>query len=351
MYAANDELMFQVKGITLTYRVSNSYGNEWFLTNMDVYNFNNAIFDKLHITDRETFVVDASGCMLAHHHGSFPVIRCDDESGINRVIDALQQKCAEMSGQPDALNKPVLIPLYKKGDVVTIISKYTIHDRSRYRFYFASQMDQYCNHSYIIDDVLTDDASVDESDLIPDDRRLYRLKDANGKILPYNFSSSMFESKLVLPQIADKPIQRPDATVCTETKINTNMYKNGDKVTFYIGNDDLTYTVICDNNDWWLGNCDGSNLEIFRKLEIRNRFAFVRKISQHMCIDTDVDFPEVHCNDETEINKVIDALLKECDEYNRHNRREIPYIPEQCKTLEYKIKLGKPKKYQLKFTN
>lgn len=350
MYTKDDKVVFQINDTTLEYYVVNVANNRWFLSIRDT--LNDVIFKKLHINDKESFVVMTSKCNLTHYRGSFPVIICDDASGINRVIDALQQKCAEMSGQSKTSSKPAVTSQYKKGDVVRIISKDQIRNRNNYRFYFNFGMDQYCDHNYIIDEIRIPQPGPFDEYLLPDDGMLYRLKDTDGKILPYNFSSSMFESKLVLPQVADKPIRQPDTDVCTEANVNPHMYKKGDKVTFYIDDDDFTYVVLCNNGCWWLGNCDGSNSEIFEKLYIDDRFKFVSKISKHMSSKTDVGFPEVYCTDETEINKVIDALLKECDEYNRHNRREIPYVPEQCKHLDFKINLGKPKnKYQLKFTN
>lgn len=98
------------------------------------------------------------------------------------------------------------------------------------------------------------------------------------------------------------------------------MYKRGDKVTFKVGAESFDYTVVrYMGNTWFLEIKASNNSLIFKKLNIVDRFEFVKSISKYAVDNKKVDFPEIEYPDETEINKVIDALLKKCDEYNKLN--------------------------------
>ena len=96
------------------------------------------------------------------------------------------------------------------------------------------------------------------------------------------------------------------------------MYKEDDKAIFKVGKESFEYTVIKTfDNHWYLSALKNSNSIIFQKLNIADKFKFVKDISKYVTDDKTVSFPEIKYPDETEINKVIDALLKKCDEYNK----------------------------------
>jgi len=98
------------------------------------------------------------------------------------------------------------------------------------------------------------------------------------------------------------------------------MYKENDKVIFKVGEESFEYTVVKGfNTCWYLSILRASNSIIFNKLNIVDKFKFVKDISKYTTDDKTVSFPEIQYPDETEINKVIDALLKKCDEYNKLN--------------------------------
>lgn len=96
------------------------------------------------------------------------------------------------------------------------------------------------------------------------------------------------------------------------------MYKKDDKVVFKVGGECFEYIVTKkSDNIWFLNIPDDCNSIIFRKLLIVDKFKFIRSISKYVTVDESVAFPEIAYPNEIEINKVIDALLKKCDEYNK----------------------------------
>lgn len=96
------------------------------------------------------------------------------------------------------------------------------------------------------------------------------------------------------------------------------MYKKDDRVVFKVGEESFEYTVVKGSaNNWYLSTLKDSNSIIFTKLNIVDKFKFIKDISKYATDDKMVSFPEIQYPDETEINKVIDALLKKCDEYNK----------------------------------
>jgi len=104
------------------------------------------------------------------------------------------------------------------------------------------------------------------------------------------------------------------------------MYKKDDKVVFKVGKESFEYTVVkVFDNRWYLSIVTASNSIIFYKLNIVDKFKFVKDISKYATDDKSVSFPEIVYPDETEINKVIDALLEKCDEYNKLNGTTMCY--------------------------
>lgn len=96
------------------------------------------------------------------------------------------------------------------------------------------------------------------------------------------------------------------------------MYKQGDKVIFKVGKESFKYIVSkTDQYTWFLSLPTDINSIIFKKLNIVDRFKFVRDISKYVIDDRSKAFPEIAYPDETEINKVIYALLEKCNEYNK----------------------------------
>jgi len=96
------------------------------------------------------------------------------------------------------------------------------------------------------------------------------------------------------------------------------MYKKNDNVIFKVGEEQFGYIVTEDPSGlWFLDIPYNNNSIIFQKLCIVDKFKFVSDISKYVTDDRHAEFPEIAYPNETEINKVIDALLKKCDEYNK----------------------------------
>ncbi len=94
-------------------------------------------------------------------------------------------------------------------------------------------------------------------------------------------------------------------------------YEKDDTIAFKIGQKTLTYRVSHIDNTWFLSGQNCLNYKIFDLLDIKNPLKFVSNISEYTIRSPNAIFPEIEYPDATEINKVIDALLEKCNEYNK----------------------------------
>lgn len=91
-------------------------------------------------------------------------------------------------------------------------------------------------------------------------------------------------------------------------------YEYNDIITFKIGTEEITYKV----TNSYLSACAHDNDYIFDKLNITDKEEFCKAAygykPENLCI-----FPECKYNDYDALNRVIEALQKECDEYSKEH--------------------------------
>lgn len=103
-------------------------------------------------------------------------------------------------------------------------------------------------------------------------------------------------------------------------------YKVGDRIIFKVKDNHYTYSV----ETIYLNNVNGSNQDIFRALSIVDCFAFCENVYGYTSRNHDGNgFPEYHEDDMIACNKIINALLDMCDDYEdttvRIKKVEIKY--------------------------
>lgn len=220
MYKKDDKVIFRVGEESFECTVAKTSDNRWYLSTLG--SSNSIIFQKLNIADRFKFVEDISHYATSNKWVSFPEIQYSDETEINKVIDALLEKCDEYNKfnntttcykernkeekMKESLKTEEKIstettsqkPSFKEGDYVKVISKKDVKNSCCYRFGFTSDMFRYCGNIYIVHKVCPAFAAPGSK---PDDGMLYELKTADGTVLPYNFSSSMLMPYIFAPQL------------------------------------------------------------------------------------------------------------------------------------------------------